>query len=930
MTPQQFVEIWKRAELKERSAVQTHFNDVCALLGQTPPAEADPSGTWFTFEAGADKTSGGKGFADVWKRNFFAWEYKGKHGDLDKAYQQLLQYRESLNNPPLLVVSDIDRIVIHTNFTNTVKRVIALTLDDLLTPQGRAQLREVFENPKAFQAAQTTEQVTQHAASEFGRIAQRLRQYGLDPQHTAHFLIRILFCLFAEDVGLLPNKIFSTLVRQTRSRAGELTGLLQELFSKMATGGWFGVERIRHFNGGLFDDNTAYDLDSESLDILARVSELDWSAIEPSIFGTLFERSLDPAKRSQIGAHYTSKDDILLIVEPVLMQPLRRKWAEVEREARALAAERDALRGPGAAVKAKRTRLDKQLQTLLMGFRAEVARVRVLDPAAGSGNFLYVALRLLLDLEKQVMTLMGELKLTPAFPTVHPAQLYAIEINPYAFELAQTTIWIGYIQWFHENGYGFPPEPILKPLHNFKNMDAILDLRGFGNLEGLKPREPEWEKTDVIVGNPPFLGGKRLRAELGDVYVDSLFKLYEGRVPHECDLVCYWFEKSRAMVEGGDIKRAGLLASQGIRGGANRKVLERIKKSGDIFMAWSDRPWILDGAAVRVSMVGFDRGKEQERALDGSPVGEINSNLTTAVNLTNALRLAENTNIAFMGDTKGGAFDIDEHTANKMRAAKGNPNRRPNSDVIRPWVNGLDVTRRPRNMFIIDFGLEMPEREAAQYELPFEHVKRQVKPLRMQNKRATYRENWWIHVEPRTALRAALLKLRRYIGTANVSKYRLFVWLEPPTLPDHQLIVFARDDDYFFGVLHSRVHELWALRMGTALTDRPRYTPTTTFETFPFPFPPGTEAQDDPRVVAIADAARELVRLRDNWLNPPDLSGAELKKRTLTNLYNENYQWLQNAHRTLDRAVFAAYGWRGDLPDEEILEKLLALNLERA
>lgn len=924
MTPQQFVEKWKRAELKERSAVQTHFNDLCALLEQTPPSDADPSGTWFTFEAGADKTGGGKGFADVWKKNYFAWEYKGKHGDLDKAYQQLLQYRESLNNPPLLVVSDIDRIIIHTNFTNTVKRVIALTLDDLLTPQGRAQLRDVFENPKAFQAAQTTEQVTQHAASEFGRVAQRLRQYGLDPQHTAHFLIRILFCLFAEDVGLLPNKIFSALVRQTRSRTGELTGLLQELFSKMATGGWFGVERIRHFNGGLFDDNTAYDLDSESLDILGRVSELDWSAIEPSIFGTLFERSLDPAKRSQIGAHYTSKEDILLIVEPVLMQPLRRRWAEVEREARALAGERDALRGPGAAVRAKRTRLDKQLQTLLMGFRAEVARARVLDPAAGSGNFLYVALRLLLDLEKQVMTLMGELKLTPAFPTVHPAQLYAIEINPYAFELAQTTIWIGYIQWFHENGYGFPPEPILKPLHNFKNMDAILAFDEVGN-----PIEPEWEKTDVIVGNPPFLGGNRVRQELGNDYVDALFALYKDRVPAFADLVCYWFEKARAMIAEGKAKRAGLLATQAIRGGVNRKVLERIKQTGDIFWAQSDRDWILDGAAVRVSMVGFHNGKDTERWLDGKPVSAINTNLTTALDLTKAQHLLENEKVCFIGTKKAGAFDLDVSVAREMLRAPKNSNGSSNSDVVVRWLSGKMIVGREPVKWIINFG-EMNHEAAALYEQPFEYIKRFVYAERQQNNEERARVKWWQHRRPAIEMQTALKNLKRYIATPRVSKYRIFVWVPSTTLPDDGIYVFARDDDYFFGVLHSRVHELWALRMGTALTDRPRYTPTTTFETFPFPFPPGTEAQDDPRVVAIADAARELVRLRDNWLNPPDLSGAELKKRTLTNLYNENYQWLQNAHRTLDQAVFATYGWRGDLPDEEILEKLLALNLQRA
>ena len=318
------------------------------------------------------------------------WGYKGKDADLDKVYVQLCQYREALENPPLLIVSDIARIEIHTNFTNTVKRVVTITLDDLLTPQGPAQLKTAFENPNAFRAHQTTEQVTQHAAEEFARLAELLRKWGVEPQPAAHFLIRILFCLFAEDIGLLPNRLFSRMVKKTWMRPADLTQQLRELFRKMATGGWFGADEIAHFNGGLFDDDTVLDLDSDALNILAKVSDLDWSSIEPSIFGTLFERSLDPSKRSQIGAHYTSKEDILLIVEPVVMTPLRRRWAEVEKEARALAAQRDALKG---APTAKRNRLTNQIRVLLMNFDAEIARVRVLDPGAGAEIFctLYCA-----------------------------------------------------------------------------------------------------------------------------------------------------------------------------------------------------------------------------------------------------------------------------------------------------------------------------------------------------------------------------------------------------------------------------------------------------------------------------------------------------------------------------------------------------------
>ncbi|MFZ1475376.1 MAG: type IIL restriction-modification enzyme MmeI, partial [Anaerolineae bacterium] len=502
------------------------------------------------------------------------------------------------------------------------------------------------------------------------------------------------------------------------------------------------------------------------------------------------------------------------------------------------------------------------------------------------------------------------------------------EVNPYAHELAQATIWIGYIQWLRANGFGAPPEPILKPIQTVRRMDAILAYDAAG-----RPVEPAWPPADVIIGNPPFLGGKRLRSELGDVYVNKLFDLYGGRVPREADLVCYWFEKARTQIEQGKAKRAGLLATQGIRGGANRKVLERIKASGDIFWAQSDRDWILDGATVHVSMVGFDAGVETSRMLNGQAVTVINADLTATSDLTAAQRLPENFGLSFMGVTPAGSFDVPESQAREWIALPLNPNGRSNKDVLRPYFNGIDLTRRPRNVWIIDYGLDTPIAEAALYEIPFEYLRKHVQPERSKNNRQAYRERWWLHAEARPAMRAALQPLRRYIGTSMVSKHFFFSWLPSEVLPANLLIVVARDDDYFFGVLHSRMHELWARRMGTQLREAEsgsRYTPTTCFETFPLPWPPGQEPVDDGRVQAIAAAAQELVRLRDAWLNPPGAGEAELKKRTLTNLYNARPTWLDHAHRKLDAAVLAAYGWPTGLTDEDILARLLALNLARA
>jgi type II restriction/modification system DNA methylase subunit YeeA len=506
-----------------------------------------------------------------------------------------------------------------------------------------------------------------------------------------------------------------------------------------------------------------------------------------------------------------------------------------------------------------------------------------------------------------------------------PLQLYGIEVNDYAHELAQATVWIGYLQWLHENGYSFTAEPILKPLDNIKQMDAILAYDADG-----KPVEPQWPEAEVIVGNPPFLGGGKIRGELGDQYTEALFRLYGDRLPNFSDLVCYWYEKARAMIEVGTVRRAGLLATQGIRGGANRTVLDRIKRTGDIFWAQSDRNWVLDGAMVHVSMIGFDAGDEAIRHLNGLSVNNINADLTPTVDVTTAQILAENIGISFQGPSPKAPFDIDKELASLMFATATSSSGRPISDVIRPVVSAIDIGQRHRGKWTIDFGL-MEQTEAELYEIPFRYVKEQILPVRL-TRRDDYRGLWWQYARPRPEMRLALAGKHRYIATPRVSKHRLFIWLSPDYLANDGTIVIARDDDYMFGVLHSWPHELWARAKGTQLREAEsgfRYTPTTTFETFPFPWPPGKEPAGDPRVEAIAAAAKQLVELRDAWLNPPDLSEKELQKRTLTNLYNQRPDWLAQAHRRLDAAVCAAYGWTDDLADEEILARLLALNLQR-
>lgn len=905
MNPAQFADKWGRSELKERSAAQEHFLDICQMVGVPTPGEADPTGSWYTFEKGATKVGGGEGFADVWKRGHFAWEYKGKRKDLSAAYEQLLRYRDNLENPPVLVTCDLDRFEVRTNFTNTPTRLYAFSLADLARDPAEPLrvLRALMLDPEELRPREAAAELTQEAAASFAELAIALRSRGEDPQRVARFLDRLLFCLYAEDAAVLPKGLLSRLADATSADPELFAAQLRQLFGHMADrGGFFGVERVDWFNGGLFADADALVLTRDEIGILLAAGKLDWSLIEPAIFGTLFERGLDPGQRSALGAHFTGKADIERLVEPVVMTPLRREAMAARAEAARLLAH------GGAANRAKALAVHETYMERLRG-------VRVLDPACGSGNFLYVALRKLKDLEyEQAGWASSVFGIPISFPQIGPEAVLGIEINPYAAELARLTVWIGEIQWHLAHGFAYRRDPVLRSLDGIECRDALLDLSGPGN-----PREAEWPAAEFIIGNPPFLGGKWMRRLLGDGYVSVLFAVYSGRVPPNADLVTYWHEKARAQIESQHTRRAGLLATQGIRHAASRPVLQRIVQSGSIFFARSDEPWVLSGASVHISFVAQDDGTEQLRELDDVGVPLINANLTSGLDTTMAQRLPENEGVCFMGDTKGGSFEIDAVVAASMLAGR-NPDGRSNAAVIRPSLNAADVAGRTRNAWIVDFGVDTPEAEAALFEEPFEYVRRVVRPERLSNARQGYRDKWWIHAEPRPGMRSALAGLRRYLATPAVARYRIFVWVNAAVLPDHRLLIFARDDDYSMGVLHSRPHELWAKATGGQLREAESgftYTPTTCFETFAFPKP--TEDQRE----VIAAAARRLVELRDGWL-------AGDASRTLTGLYNARPTWLELAHGALDRAVLAAYGLPADSDRDTILAHLLALNLERA
>ena len=976
VTPTSFITKWSKVALTERSACHQHFLDLCELVGHPKPVEVDPTGIEFCFEKGADKLSGGEGWADVWKKGYFAFEYKGRFKDLAKAYQQLAQYRESLENPPLLVVCDMDRIEVHTNFTGTAKKVIALSLGNLIEPSSLEVLRNVFWHPERLRPGTTSEAITTTAASKMALIAVSLGKRmdaeasakgstePFDHHLVARFLDRLVFCMFAEDIELLPDQLFTKVVTKSRgnpSRFLEMTGLLFEI---MAKGGTFGFDVVPHFNGNLFDGAPVLSLNEEEIEMVYQASIMDWSAIDPSIFGTLFERGLDPDKRAMLGAHYTSRADIETLVEPVVMTPLRSEWKAIRSKIEGLLAKRE--RPDGGELRGGRLRQDKsskEADAIAVGFLERLGRLRILDPACGSGNFLYVALQKIKDLEKEVNTYLDSAGRTGFLPVVGPWQFLGIEMNAYAAELAQMTLWIGYLQWTRANGYGIPDSPVLRKLDNITCDDAILRFDEAGTVY-----EPQWPNADFIIGNPPFLGDKLMRGQLGNAYVEILRGLFDKRIPGQSDLCCYWFEKTRHQIEVGTCQRAGLLATQGIRGGANREVLKRINHTGGIFFAVSDREWVLDGAMVHVSIVGFDGGSDRSRTLDGKSVSSINVSLTSTTDLTQSKALAANRGIGFIGTSMHGPFDLEETQAMAMLESAGNPNEKPNSDGVRPILNAQEITNRASRRWVVAFDPAITWEAAAEYQMVAQFILAQVKPIRDNNHRKSYRERWWIHGEARPAMQSALRPLSRFLTTPRVSKHRVFVWVAPEILPSDATVAFARSDDYFFGIMHSRFHELWALAQGTQLREKEsgfRYTPTTCFENFPFPTP------NPIKTIAVAEAAVELNRQRELWLNPPEWmesrtiefpgsvkgpwaqyidpktvnakSGTglvkyprmepadancaiRLKRRSLTNLYNERPQWLANAHKSLDAAVAAAYGWQSEIKDAEVLDRLLALN----
>ena len=972
MTPAEFIAKWGPGgpayALNEEQGAQSHFLDLCELLDVPKPGSADD----YLFERRSLQLGEARGYADVFYRDHFAWENKAPGKNLDAALRQLQQYSLALANPPLLVVCDRLTIRIHTQFNGHPSETHTVRLDQLDQPDKRELLRRLWTAPESFRPRATNRDITEAAAKSFATLAEQLRARGpteadarrAHADTVAHFLTQCLFCFFAEDVGLLPGRMFERLVSNRQLTAERLTAGLAQLFTTMQTGGLYGPDDIPWFNGGLFARIDVPALQIVDITELRNAAALNWSAIDVSIFGTLFERGLDPAKRSQLGAHYTDPATINRIVEPVVTRPLLQKWELAALDLQALTAK---IKKHGdAAYRKAHARFVQWLE--------ELRAFRILDPACGSGNFLFMGLKALKDVELLTITRAADLGLDREQDLVTgPHNVLGIELNEYAAELARVSIWIGEIQWRIAHGYPPKTNPVLEPLEQIECRDALLEFLvvspvqdGSGQavnnnpgartptaaslsvrpepVEGLLPdsaglrqaqperlvaREAAWPRADVVIGNPPFLGDKKMRGELGDAYTETLRKTYAGRVPGGADLVCYWFEKSRAALASQALTAAGLVATNSIRGGANRKVLDAIVRDSRIYEAWSDEPWVNEGAAVRVSLVAFGEAGQPVQ-LNGQPSEAIHSDLTgyqsakSAVDLTSAKRLLPNLNACFVGTSKKASFDVPGELARSL-LGKPNPNGRSNAEVVKQWINGADIVRRPSDTWIVDFGVDTKESDAALFELPYEHILRIVKPEKAAVRNEAERRRWWLHARAAPDMRTALTSVSRFFATSIVAKHRVWVWFSCNVLPSHATCIVARADDTTFGILHSRFHELWSLRMCTWLGvgNDPRYTPTTCFETFPFPAgltpadtahqrtetlasgaripadlpatmalpaaaPPADSKPNHPpalagqapaahqtiatrdAAIAIAQAAHRLDTLRQNWLNPPE------------------------------------------------------------
>lgn len=1046
-----FISKWSGVKASELSTAQSFAMDLCHLLGVELP-HPDPEQQYMferpvTFAHGDGSNSAGR--IDLYKRGCFVLEAKklkahthtkGFDDALLRARSQAEQYARALpaseGRPPFLVVIDVgNRIELYSEFSRSGgtytpfpdPRSHRIALTDLRHEATRERLRKVWSDPLALDPSRESARVTREIAARLAALARSLEVAGHPAESVAQFLMRCLFTMFAEDVRLLPADSFRDLLLKYADQPDIAMRMLAQLWHDMDGGGFSAAiaSDVLRFNGKLFKQPDTLPLTRQQIALLIEAAKAKWEHVEPAIFGTLLERALDARERHKLGAHYTPRAYVERLVLPTVIEPLRSEWSDAHAAALTLAAEGN-LNG---AVK------------VLQSFHHRLCTVRVLDPACGSGNFLYVTLEHLKRLEGEVfnaldelgyrqtgLALGGERADAMGGETVDPHQLLGIELNPRAAAIAEVVLWIGYLQWhYRTRGNVNPPQPVIRDFRNIQNRDAVLvydsvepvlDEHGspvtrwdgktmkLSSVTGedvpdesvrvplehyVNPRKATWPEAEFVVGNPPFIGSKRMREALGDGYVDAIQQAWPD-IPQSADFVMRWWHHAATLTSRGALQRFGLITTNSLRQAyVRRAIAPHLEGNHPISLVFAvpDHPWVdsADGAAVRIAMTAGQQGRHQGKlytvtserteAEDGNDdlvvsmnmcAGIIHSDLSVGVDLTQAIPLLANQSICSVGmKTIGSAFQIDFNRATELGLG-----RVPGLEQhIRPYLNGRDVSQIPRRLYVVDFYGMGEDTVRERFPAAYQHLLERAKPDRAVNRNPIFRDLWWVIGHPRQQFRRAVNGLSRYIATLETSKHRFFCFLSADNTPDSSLVTVADHDAATLGVLSSEVHVVWALATGGRLGkgNDPRYNKTRCFETFPFPDCGGVadamHVYSSERLRAHAERL-DAHRKRQQALYP-DL--------TLTDMYNvlEKLRGgdtltakervihehglvsvLRQLHDEIDAAVLDAYGWSDLLPllrtahgndapaegtnrdeaksafDEAILERLIALNAERA
>lgn len=974
---------------------------------------------------------------------------------LERAYNQGRDYITSLpanhGRPPFLIVCDVGySIDLYAEFTCTGGRYERfpdpknhrILLADLHRPEIRERLRAVFTDPHSLDPSKKAAEVTRDIADRLAKLAKSLEAAGHDPQVIAGFLQRSLFTMFAEDIGLLPENGFKDILEKVKDSPHGFVPLVTALWKEMATGNSYStllMKEIAHFNGGLFENTTALPLNHGQLSMLIDAAGTDWSGVEPSIFGTLLTRALDSRERHKLGAEYTPRSYVERLIRPTIIEPLRDEWESVRIAAAKLHADAEILEvqadlrqqemnalgttKEAQAIGVERNKLladakkkDAEALKLVTAFHRHLCGIKVLDPACGTANFLYVTLEHMKRLEAEVLELVTALGGDATFEMneykVRPEQFLGLELSHNAVAIAQLVLWIGYFQWQRKTTgkADTGDRPLLPKTQSIRQQDAVLAYdekipridEETGKIltiwdghstkphpvtgkevpdesartvlfDYINPRRADWPQADYIVGNPPFIGSKRMRESLGDGYVNALHLAWP-EVPQATDFVIRWWHKAATLLKEGKICRFGFITTNSFGQIHVRKAVEpHLEGSAPISIVYAipDHPWIdsTDGAAVRISMTVAENGIHQghlqtvyqeTQAENGesdvillSEYGKIFSDLRIGAEIASAVPLVANTDLCAVGmKTIGAAFQINSTLASELGL-----NRLEGLEKhIRPYLNGRELLNAATDKFIIDF-FGLPEDEVRDF-FPeaYQYLLHHAKPERDQNRNEQFRKNWWIIGHPRQIFRSFTLELSRYIATVETSKHHIFAFLPTSVTPDSTIVTFGLHDSYSLGVLSSECHKLWALAAGgrMGMGNDPRYNKTRCFETYPFP---AIEDDETKQLISVLGERLDTHRKRQQDLH---------SMLTLTGIYNVLEKLrsgetltdkdkvihdqglvtlLKQLHDELDAAVLEAYGWsdlaiqtqdiqtqdiRKEEFEQELLTRLVALNHQRA